>query len=108
MITSEVRDFTLIIFRVISLMLLFVSVSLLLDQVFSQSANSNNNQHSLELSLENVLALITIVVASISWLIIIVKWIRNSHLELYLISIFIAKSVLILGLILIFISLNCG
>lgn len=104
MTSSEVRDFVLIIFHVISLFLLFVSVSLLLDQFFSQSVNSNNNQYSFELNFENILAIISFVIASTSWLIIIVKWIRNSRLELYLTSIFIAESVLILSLILLFLA----
>lgn len=106
--TSEVKEFTLIIFHVISLMFLFVSFSLLLDQVFSQRVNSSYNRDSIELNFENVLALITIVVASISWLIIIIKWIRDSQLDLYLKSIFIAKSILILGLVLLFLNVNFG
>ena len=98
MTTSEGKKTALIIFHVVALMLLFISVSLVLDQIFTQGANGVNHNY-FALNFEYILAIITILIASISWMIIIMKWIRNGHLDYYLKSIFIAKSLLILGLI---------
>lgn len=90
----ERKKIALIIFHIITLLLLFVSTSLILDQILT---------HSEALNIIIITTLISIVLASISWLIIITNWIRNSTLEFYLKSILITKSILILGLILLMI-----
>lgn len=100
----ELNKIALIIFHLIALTLLFISVPLILDQIFTKSANSYNYQGYFELSSETFFAIITIIIASISWFIIVSKWIRNSQLELYLKSFFIAKSVQIPGLILLLLA----
>jgi hypothetical protein len=103
MTNSEGKKIALIIFHVIALLLLFVSVTLLLDDIFSQSVNPNDYIDSFDISYPRLLAPIAVFVGSVSWLIIILKWIRNNQLEFYLKSIFFAKSILIPGLILLLI-----
>lgn len=104
MTTSEGKRLSLIIFHVIAFTLLFISVPLILDQIFSRSIKGNNSPNYFELNFETVLAIISIVIASISWFILITKWIRKGRLEFYLKTIFFAKSVLIPGLILLLIA----
>lgn len=99
MTSSELKKITLIIFHCISLMLLFLSISLILDQIFTR----NINLTPFKLSFEIVLALITIFIASISWLVIITEWLQKSTLEYYLKSILLAESILMPLLVLILI-----
>ena len=95
--TQEIKKISLIIFHVIALMFLFVSVSLLLDDIFKNGLHQTNEVDSFAINIPALLSLFTIFIGFISWLIIIVKWIRNFKLEFYLKSIFITKTILIIG-----------
>jgi hypothetical protein len=97
MTTQEIKKISLIIFHLIALMLLFVSTSLLLDDIFKNGLNQTNEVDSFAINIPALLSLFTVFIGFISWLIIIIKWIRNSKLEFYLKSIFIAKTILIIG-----------
>jgi hypothetical protein len=95
--TQEIKKISLIIFHVIALMFLFASTSLLLDDIFKNGLYQTNEVDSFAINIPALLSLFTIFIGFISWLIIIVKWIRNSKLEFYLKSIFITKTILIIG-----------
>jgi hypothetical protein len=97
MTTQEIKKISLIIFHVIALMLLFVSTTLLLDDIFKNGLDQTNEIDSFAINIPALLSLFTIFIGFISWLIILVKWIRNSKLEFYLKSIFITKTILIIG-----------
>lgn len=95
--TQEIKKISLIIFHVIALMFLFASTSLLLDDIFKNGLYQTNEVDSFAINIPALLSLFTIFIGFISWLIIIVNWIRNSKLEFYLKSIFITKTILIIG-----------
>mgnify|MGYP003119241591 FL=1 len=97
MTTQEIKKILLIIFHVIALMFLFVSTSLLLDDIFKNGLYQTNEVDSFAINIPALLSLFTIFIGFISWLIIIVRWIRNSKLEFYMKSIFITKTILIIG-----------
>ncbi|MEM0517352.1 hypothetical protein [Aequorivita flava] len=94
--TAEVNKIALIIFHVIALMLLFTSVSLLLDKTFTQGSNAKIIKGTFEFKL----SIITIFIAATSWFILVKKWIQERGLAYYLKSILFTKTILIIGLIL--------
>ena len=100
MTNSEKKKIALIIFHVIVLLFLFVSITFLLDDIFSQNENPNDYIDSFYVSTPRIIAPFAVLLGSISWLIILIKWIRNSRLEFYMKSIFLTKTIIIIGLIL--------
>ncbi|MCZ4318749.1 hypothetical protein O4H26_07090 [Aequorivita viscosa] len=98
--TAEVKKIGLIIFHVIALMLLFTSVSLVLEKIFTHSSNVNITKHSVEITFEFILSIITVFIAAASWFILIKKWIQEGGLEYYLKSILFTNTILIIGLVL--------
>jgi len=101
--TLEGRKIALIMFHIIALLFLFISVSLILDQIFSQSLNEMDSQNYIEITIEYVFAIISIVIGFISWLMILMKWIKNGKIEFYLKTMFLSKSLIIPGLVLLLI-----
>ncbi len=97
MTVQEIKKISLIIFHAIALMFLFVSTSLLLDDIFKNGLYQTNEVDSFAINIPALLSLFTIFIGFISWLIIIVRWIHNSKLEFYMKSIFITKTFLIIG-----------
>jgi len=99
MTNSEKKKIVLIIFHVIILLFLFVSITLLLDDIFTQSVSQDDYIDSFHISKPRIIAPFAILFGLISWLILLVKWIRNMRMEFYLKTIFLTKTFLILCLI---------
>ncbi len=99
MTITEKKKIALIIFHVIILLFLFVSITLLLDDIFSQSINQSDYIDSFHISKPRLIAPFAVLFGLISWLILLVKWIRNKRMEFYLKTIFLTKTFLITGLI---------
>lgn len=97
MTSQEFKNISLIVFHVLTLMLLFISTSLLLDNIFKNGMHQTNEVDSFAINIPALISLFTIFIGFISWLIIVVKWIRKSKLEFYMKSIFMTKTILIIG-----------
>ncbi len=100
MTTSKNKKIAFIIFHIVVLICLFVSFSLLLDDIFTQDSNPNPYVNSFDLSFARIMSPFATGLGLISWLIIVTNWIKNGGLDFYLKSIFLTTSLLIIGLIL--------
>ena len=94
---KEILKISLLLFHVFSLLLLFVSTTLLLNNILTNGNNQANEVESFAINIPALLSLLTIFIGIISWLIMVIKWIRKSRLEFYMKSILITKTVLIVG-----------
>jgi len=98
MTNSEKKKIGLILFHVFALMILFVSLSLVLEEIFICDENSSDILNCFEPNSNYILAIISILIGSISWIINLMKWIKKRKLEFYLKSIFLAQTLLIPGI----------
>lgn len=92
---------TVILFHVLVLFLLFVSVSLSLDELFNYNTTIDLFGESLNFSTVKLFSLFSICLGAISCSIITVKWLKNKQLVYYLKTILLTKSILIIISILI-------
>jgi hypothetical protein len=99
MTNSENKKIAILLFHVVALILLFISVSLKLNEIFSQGTITGNIANCFEPSFESKFAQITILIALISWILMLRKWIKSKKSEFYLKTIFFTKIFLIIGLI---------
>ncbi|MCG2419541.1 hypothetical protein K8089_10945 [Aequorivita sp. F47161] len=98
--TAEVKKIALIIFHVITVMLLFTSVSLVLDKIFTQDSTDISTEPSFENTFELVFTIATIFLAAASWYILVKKWIHDRKLAYYLKSLLFTNTIIIIGLVL--------
>ena len=100
MTNSEINKLTVIIFHLAAFIFLFISFALMLDFIFSRSVDETINEGKyFEINSTTMFSISAVLIGSISWLILILKWIKKGEMEFYLKSIFFAKSVLIIGVI---------
>jgi hypothetical protein len=94
------KRIALILFHVVALLFMIISGFLFLTEVIEESANPRDYIDSFSLSIPRVLSSFAVPFGFLSWLTMVVNWIRNRKLDNYLKLILFLTSLIIPGLVL--------
>ncbi|MBO3118078.1 hypothetical protein J4050_15100 [Winogradskyella sp. DF17] len=101
---SEMKKIALILFHVLALLFMIISGFLFLTEVLEESANPRDYIDSFSLSIPRVFSTIAVLIGFLSWLTMVVNWIRKRKLDNYLKLVLFLTSLIIPGLVLLLIK----
>ncbi len=101
---SEIIKIVSALFHVVSLGMLFIGISLILDLIFKGTdIIGSDSENSFNITSEGVFAIFANIVGFISIALILTNWINSKKIELYLGTILLSESILWIGISLILI-----